>query len=99
MSDKMKTAAEVLVDGQDFYLSLLKMLPEGVTIKDIQGHVTYEFGEPSFKLCNVLLSNGKTIGVEGEHDYPYLTEIPGVSPAQMQVYSGDEATEGNDEDE
>ncbi len=98
MSDKKKTQKEVRVDGHDFYLSLMKMLPEGVIIQDIHGYVTNEFDEPSFKLCRMVLSNGKIIGVEGEHDYPYLTGIPGVSNEQMEAYSGDDDEDEDNED-
>jgi hypothetical protein len=34
---------------------------------------------PSFKIADILLEDGTLIGVEGEHDFPYLVEYT-ISP-------------------
>lgn len=67
----MKKRADVTTEGD--WLSLSKMLPDGVTIQDIVGHVSTEFGDPVFQLFKIVLSNGELIFVEGEHDMPYLS--------------------------
>ena len=41
-------------------------------IKDIHGYISQEFGDPVFELCKVVFEDGTQIGVEGEHDCPYL---------------------------
>jgi hypothetical protein len=69
----MKTLKDVQCDDNDF-MSLAKMLPDGVTIKDIVGMRTAEFGAPMFQLCWVLLSDGTKVFVGGEHDMPFLEE-------------------------
>jgi hypothetical protein len=47
-----------------------------VIVVDVYGYVSHEFGkhEPVFKLTRILLSDGRTIDVEGEHDMPYLCD-------------------------
>lgn len=79
----MKTRAEVMADGSDYLLSLSKLLPEGVSISDITGWISNEFGDPVFKVSFVVLSNGDTVSVEGEHDLPYLCEIDGMPEGQL----------------
>ena len=59
-------------DGSEFHLSLNKI--SGKKIKDIYGYVSNEFGEPSFVISGIIFEDNSTIGVEGEHDYPYLAD-------------------------
>lgn len=66
--------ADVRPDGDDFYISLSKLT--GLGIADIWGYITSEFGEPVFKVSRIIFSNGLHCGVEGEHDFPYLTTYP-----------------------
>jgi hypothetical protein len=79
----MKTHDELKVEGGDYLLSLSKMLPEGVSIADVQGYASTEFGEPVFKVCFLLLSNGEQVRVESEHDLPYLCEITSLPEGQL----------------
>lgn len=51
-------------------LSIAKLT--GLKIKDITGHISKEFGEPVFIISTVVLENDVELGVEGEHDMPYL---------------------------
>lgn len=63
--------SDVRAEDQDYRISLGKVT--GQKVKDIQGSVTIEFGEPYFQIYAVILEDGTEIGVEGEHDIAYLT--------------------------
>jgi hypothetical protein len=78
----VKTLAEV-TGSRDYLVSLAKLLPEGVTIVDVEGMVVKDFGDPCFQLVHIVLSDGKRIDVEGEHDLPYLCEPECISPSQL----------------
>lgn len=67
----MTTLKELLVEGSRYELSLKRVLDQ--PIADVLGYVSNEFGEPTFKLTRLVLGNGVSIRVEGEHDFPYLT--------------------------
>lgn len=49
-----------------------------VAIHDIYGYFSEEMGEKTFKLTQVVLTNGSAISVEGEHDFPYLADYKNV---------------------
>jgi hypothetical protein len=66
----------------DLGISLTKLT--GKKIKDIVGHLTKEFGDPTFQLSMIVLEDGSVIHCEGEHDMPYLTGIPGVSDEDLE---------------
>ena len=76
----MKTRADISVDGDEYEVSLSKMLPEGVSIKDITGRISKEYGQITFQLYKVVLSDGTNVWCEGEHDFPYLTECKHIDP-------------------
>jgi hypothetical protein len=59
-------------------ISLNEVTTSGATVVDVHGYVSMEYGEPTFKLTYVVLSDGTAIRVEGEHDFPYLTHDKGV---------------------
>lgn len=62
------------VEGSTYLLSLAKLT--GQKIADIHGFVTDPFDvAPTFQLCHVILEDGTTIDVEGEHDFPYLEHV------------------------
>ncbi len=61
-----------LVKGSDYQLSYSKMV--GKKIKDIEGYISTEYDEPTFKLCKIVFEDGSHQGVEGEHDFPYLVD-------------------------
>lgn len=52
-------------------LSLNKLM--GKNVVDIEGYVSTEFGEPTFKISQVIFDDGTSVWAEGEHDMPYLT--------------------------
>lgn len=60
----------------DLCLSLTKLL--GKKIKDIEGYPTYEesSSEIVFKLTGIIMEDDTEIGVEAEHDCPYLVTYP-----------------------
>jgi hypothetical protein len=75
------------------FLSLSKLL--GQPIKDILGYVSTDLsGDPQFKLCFIILVDGSEIGVEGEHDFPYVysdEESHNLSEETLQeIYDEDE---------
>ena len=43
-------------------------------VVDVYGYLTNEFGDIAFKVSRIVLDNGKTLYVEGEHDLPYIME-------------------------
>ena len=65
----------------DTDISLAKLT--GKKVKDVVGHLTKEFGDPTFQLSKIVLEDGSIIHCEGEHDMPYLTGIPGVSDEDL----------------
>lgn len=54
-----------------FEISLAKLV--GRRIADVHGYVTDEFGQPNFKVTNIVFDDGTKVRVEGEHDFPYLS--------------------------
>lgn len=50
-------------------VSLSKYL--GVAITDVVGHVVSD-PAPAFRLTQIILADGSTLFVEGEHDHPYI---------------------------
>lgn len=75
----MVTNADVKVDS--YQISLAKLT--GQDIKDVQGYITRESGDYTFKVTCIVLEDGSEIGVEGEHDFPYLTPYPKYPIANM----------------
>lgn len=68
-----KNLKDVLVDGQDLYISLSKLTGKG--IKDIQGYVSgFTPGDALFMLTDIVFDDDTKVRVEGEHDFPYLVE-------------------------
>ena len=68
-----------LSSGRESYeLDLAKFI--GSSIVQVTGYFSMEFGSPVFKLCNIYFADGTQLGVEGEHDMPYLVEGYPSSP-------------------
>lgn len=44
----------------------------GKVIADVAGYRADEFGDPCFKLTRIYFTDGTSIDIEGEHDFPYL---------------------------
>lgn len=63
---------DVLVEGSDWLVSLTKIT--GKQIKDIQMYPSMEFGDVTFKLCWVIFEDGSALDIDGEHDFPYVTD-------------------------
>lgn len=56
----------------DYLVSLSKLI--GKKVVDVVGYPSNEFGDDTlvFKIDGLILEGGSVIGVEGEHDFPYL---------------------------
>lgn len=63
------------------FISLSKLT--GKQIKDIIGHVSMEFDEPTFQLFQIILEDNTIFWCEGEHDMPYLTDGYGDNAAKF----------------
>lgn len=72
MSDEIKVSDLKTDYTESYELSLVKLL--GKQIKDITFYLSDEFGDTTIKLCDVILEDGSRMGVEGEHDFPYLVD-------------------------
>lgn len=85
---------DLLVDGSSYLISLKKL--SGLAIKDVTGYLSTEYDdEPTFKIYEIILDNGKELNVEGEHDFPYIgDEIPNADSDRLQELYDEE----NDED-
>lgn len=73
------TLKDILVAPDSHRISLKALT--GKSIADIEGYITTEFGEPCFKLCEVVFEDGSGAACEGEHDLPYLVESYSRPPA------------------
>lgn len=89
--------ADLLVKGSTYQISLTKLT--GKAIKDITGYLENEFGEPSFKVCQIVMEDGTLIGVEGEHDFPYLVEYGRMTQPNMDSDTLDRLYEESQESE
>lgn len=67
-TDDFKAEGDVL----DFELSISKLA--GRKIRDVAGYISY-FGKNTvaFKITGIHFEDGSELGVEGEHDFPYIT--------------------------
>jgi len=67
----MVTLEDVKVEDNDYEISLAKLT--GKQIVDVRGYLSCEFGDVTFKLTELVFADGTAMGIEGEHDFPYLT--------------------------
>lgn len=65
--------AEDLMQPRSFEIDLDRVT--GSAPAKVFGYVTNEFGDPSFKMTRIVMQDGKSYYCEGEHDYPYLTDL------------------------
>lgn len=73
MTDPKVTPADIVHEDSSYEIDLLKLV--GKRVKAITGYLSMEFGyDPSFKLCQIVFEDGTSMGVEGEHDFPYVVE-------------------------
>lgn len=87
----MKLAdVEVPVEGLSFKrVSLAKLLSQPVV--DLQGHFSTEFGEPVFSISCIMLADGTSISVGGEHDIAYIDqELPGISDEVLEALNAEQ---------
>ena len=61
-----------------YEISLARLVEK--PIADVYGYVANEFGEPSFKLTRIAFADGTSVDVEGEHDFPYVSEVGSGQP-------------------
>ena len=80
----MKNLSEI-ADKSGNFISLSKLTDK--KIKDVVGYFTNEFGEPCFKLCSVEFEDGSVCFAEGEHDLPYLINLPISQEETEHVYN------------
>ena len=71
---KMVNYKDIQVENS-IYISLSAWMGP---IKDVQGYISREFGDPVFKLIRIIFEDGTQIDVEGEHDCPYLCGETGL---------------------
>lgn len=62
----------VLVSPDSHNISLNKLT--GKTVLDVQGRLTRECGEITFKLSYITFTDGTKLWCEGEHDMPYVVD-------------------------
>lgn len=67
----MVTRNDIRADGSNFLFSLTKLI--GKKVSDITFYVTTVDETPLILICDVIFDDGSLMGVEGEHDIPYVT--------------------------
>lgn len=70
-----------VLNDDGFTISFVKLT--GKRIKDITGYLSREFGDVTFKICDIVLEDDTEIDVEGEHDFPYMSFYPDQIPPNM----------------
>jgi hypothetical protein len=88
---------DINIEGSDYLISLHKLI--GKPIKDIQGYLTSEFGDVTFKMSKVEFADGTFLGCEGEHDLPYLVgfdEQPNFDDETLQELYDQEKEDENE---
>lgn len=89
----MKTLKDVQIkiEGRSFpQISLSKLT--GVKIKDVLGYISAEFGEPVFKITQIITETGHTMFTNGEHNIAYLEDSDGLIPHEQLVSLHNEET-------
>ena len=81
-----------LVEGSNYRISYLKL--SGLRVKDIEGYISDEFGEPTFKLCEIVFEDNSRQNVEGEHDFPYLVDYNEKTANLMEEISKEQSMTG-----
>lgn len=76
------------IDNNINLISLEKLVKS--KIKEVQGHLTTEFGEPTFQLFRIFFENGDSCFVEGEHDCPYLSAGPELDEEELEKLAEEE---------
>ena len=73
----------------DYEIGLTLLLNKKV--KEVRGYLSWKYDEPTFELTKIEFEDGTMLGVEGEHDFPYLVTWgrPGASE-YCKEYADDE---------
>lgn len=66
------------IKASGYKISLSKLI--GKQIADIHGYLTREFGQVNFKVTHIVFTDGSEMGVEGEHDFPYVVDYGPHNP-------------------
>lgn len=74
MIKKQITITDVRCPDDNYEISLTQLT--GYSIKDIRGLLMREHGAVYFVVSSIEFEDGSRIGVEGEHDFPYLDMYP-----------------------
>ena len=82
---------DYLVKGSNYRLSYMKMT--GKKVVDIEGYVFTGFGDPTFKLSEIVFDDGSRQNVEGEHDFPYLIDYDEKTAELMDAINKEEDEE------
>ena len=86
-----KAEKKYLHDGSDYLLSYAKV--SGKKPVDVLGYVSVEFDEPVFKISSILFDDGSQQSVEGEHDFPYMTDESEESAKVLEVLAEEDREE------
>ena len=93
----MKTLKNILSNREQVYpgISLNKLLSS--KIKDVEGHVSTEFGDATFSVNRIILEDGTVIFLNGEHDIAYIEpmgdDIPGLGQEQLEALAEEQEKE------
>jgi len=82
-------------ETENLYLSYQKL--SGKKIKDIVGYVSTELGDVAFKLSKVIFEDGTEQYVEGEHDFPYMTDDSDETTKRMEEIDAEKSRELEEE--
>ncbi len=78
--EKLKTS--------DFEYGLSKILEK--QILEVNGYISTEYDEPTFKMTSILFTDGTKICCEGEHDCPYLAYNDNLDTKCQQIFKMEE---------
>jgi hypothetical protein len=70
----MKLKLAEISNGDERWSNILLSKLTGQHIKDVEGFISMEFGEPVFEISRIVLGNGEKISVGGEHDIAYIED-------------------------
>ena len=75
----------------DCEYGLTKIL--GKKILEVNGYISTEYCEPTFKMTNILFTDGTEVTCEGEHDYPYLAYNKDLDEQCQKIYDEENKNE------
>lgn len=72
------TLKDIKAENSTYAISLVKLT--GLKVKDIKGYISCDFGDPVFKLCDIVFENELELDCQGEHDLPYVFPSQDIPP-------------------